>query len=486
MSRILRAAAVSALALALIVTPATIVLGRTTAPILSVVSVLHHIDVTRYDGDPYLYLPSGVYLASPDGPFELDVTTEAGMLYIRQVVRTGERIQKFGLLPRDPRTNFSEGLFGFSKLELLDGSGNVLGASASPFCPNNGWPTRVNASGPDRPTYPFFCGGPLTKSTVWGIDRGWAVPAFSSMLDPGVPDGDYTLRFSVTDRYVRALHLDPAATTVTVGITIDTYVPPPCDPEPCPLPHGGARAARAARAAADSRVPQASDRSAPAIDTDARGLPDLAALPAHSMMTEHTDDGHDRLDFGATIWNAGTGPLVIEGFRNNDQPVMQATQFIYDRGRRVGSAPAGAFEYDPQPGHEHWHYFGIANYDLLTGGGGVVESDKRSFCLAPTDAIDLVAPGAEWLPDRFGLGSACGGADAIWLREVLPAGWGDTYIQSLPGQSFDITTVPNGRYVVRVTADPTHQLREQRYNNNVANVTVELGGTPGDRTVEIV
>ena len=83
-------------------------------------------------------------------------------------------------------------------------------------------------------------------------------------------------------------------------------------------------------------------------------------------------------------------------------------------------------------------------------------SEKQSFCLAPTDPIDLRLPTAEWSPSWFGgggLSTACGGSDAIWIREVLPVGWGDTYFQFVAGQSFDITHLPNGRYYVQVHSE---------------------------------
>jgi hypothetical protein len=163
---------------------------------------------------------------------------------------------------------------------------------------------------------------------------------------------------------------------------------------------------------------------------------------------------------------------------------MAATQFIYQDGKPASSQPIGRFEFDTRPGHDHWHMEDIAQYDLLDGAGNrTVLSEKQSFCLAPTDPIDLLKPGADWQPDRTGLWSACAGAGSIWLREVLPAGWGDTYFQNLAGQSFDITTVPNGRYQVRVTTNPGHRILEPSYTNNSSLVPVTLGGKPGDRTV---
>ncbi len=117
--------------------------------------------------------------------------------------------------------------------------------------------------------------------------------------------------------------------------------------------------------------------------------------------------------------------------------------------------------YDARPGHQHWHFEQFARYSLLAKDQTqIVRSEKTGFCLAPTDAIDLTAPGAEWNPYSIGLGTACGGRGSLWTREVLPAGWGDTYFQGLPGQSFDITYLPNGTYYIAVQANPDGLLTE--------------------------
>jgi hypothetical protein len=134
-------------------------------------------------------------------------------------------------------------------------------------------------------------------------------------------------------------------------------------------------------------------------------------------------------------------------------------------------------EYDSRPGHEHWHFQDFAQYSLLDSTGKlVVLSEKEAFCLAPTDAIDLTADGANWLPSAIGLGTACGSSSAIWVRETLDAGWGDTYFQYLPGQSFDITNLPNGRYFIRVQANPFGNLYERDSTNNVVDRKVSIRG----------
>ena len=67
----------------------------------------------------------------------------------------------------------------------------------------------------------------------------------------------------------------------------------------------------------------------------------------------------------------------------------------------------------------------------------------------------------------------------------MPAGWGDTYLQSIAGQAFDISTVPDGAYYIEITANPQHILYESNTRNDVALRKVILGGTPGQRTVRV-
>lgn len=197
--------------------------------------------------------------------------------------------------------------------------------------------------------------------------------------------------------------------------------------------------------------------------------------------------GHEYLSFSATVWNAGPGPLVVDGFRKPGASIMQAYQSFYDPdGGRHSYAPTGSMAYDPRPGHEHWHFLDFATYQLRTKSGRTVRSQKEAFCLAPTDAIDLLVTDAQWQPASTGLSTACGSVSALGIRETLEAGWGDTYGQYLPGQAFDITNLPNGTYKVEVIANPMGALYESDTENNLATRTIVLGGKKGDRTVRAI
>ena len=108
------------------------------------------------------------------------------------------------------------------------------------------------------------------------------------------------------------------------------------------------------------------------------------------------------LTFGANVWVSGNGPLVVEGFRLEGERVMDAYQYFWEDGAPVGRTRVG--EMEPRRGHDHWHFRQFAAYQLLAEDRTtVVKSSKESFCLVPTDAIDLTLPAAELRPGNVGL-----------------------------------------------------------------------------------
>jgi hypothetical protein len=80
---------------------------------------------------------------------------------------------------------------------------------------------------------------------------------------------------------------------------------------------------------------------------------------------------------------------------------------------------------------------------------------------------------------------AFGDPDALWIREVLPVGWGDTYSQWVAGQAFDISAVPNGTYYIRIVANPGGGLIEAASDNNTSYRQLVLGGDAGARSVDV-
>jgi hypothetical protein len=219
---------------------------------------------------------------------------------------------------------------------------------------------------------------------------------------------------------------------------------------------------------------------------DPSTLPDLVALPAYRMDTL-SRKGRDYLNFFSTEWNEGPGTFVIEGFRGQDEDSMDAFQYFVDRnGVATGRAGIGELEYHRGGGHNHWHFEEFTRYSLLDASKTqVLVSGKRSWCLVNTDAIDLSVPNARWLAYGQDLETSCGGPGALWIREVLDVGWGDTYAQFLQGQGFNITNLPNGTYYVRVHVNPTGSILESDDGNNIEDRLVKLKGRPGHRRVVV-
>jgi hypothetical protein len=366
------------------------------------------------------------------------------------------------------------GLKDFFRFVVTDDAGDVVLSRQQTFCPDASdfARARVNDGGPPTPTYPEQCGGQwFTRGEVWGIDRGWATPAFGFGTSARLRDGNFHVTVSIEPRYAQAFDIPSNDTSATVGLTVTTYhCPNPCFPPPAGNHHlaGGPPAA----------VPIVHH-------PDPSTVPDLAVLPAYRISTG-VDGAKDILSFSATVGDEGPAPLDLEGFRQPGSDTMVAYEYFSRDGKVVGRARAGTFEFDTRPGHDHWHIEQFAQYSLLDATKQLaVRSHKQSFCLVPTDAIDMTAPGAEWQPFQVGLGSACGGDSAIWIRETIPTGWGDTYTQSVAGQAFDITNVPNGTFYIEVEANPTGVLHERNLHNDVVLRRVILGGTPGVRTVKV-
>lgn len=451
----------------------------------------------------------GLWIAAAGGAFQIDVQRpNYGPWAAAQVdAATGAPLRPVPMSTVNP----SRGLTRFLSVRYVDARGRVRARQTLTFCPSGG-DARVDDTGPVSPSYPGCFGGfglggfPFVRGLVWGIGAGWAVSAASGgygfppgalVLPPpclpkrvlrgglALEPGHYTVIAAITTAYRRLFAIPAAQASATVRLTI-TPSPtrkgrgPGCGRRVVGLPASDGPAAAAGRLAA-----------ATITDPDPATMPNLVALPAWQIRTRRA--GHrDLLTFNATIWNAGPAPFTIEGYRRGGSDVMDAYEYFFDStGNVVGRAPAGSMIYDNRAGHHHWHISQLAAYDLVGPSGVAVRSHKQSFCIAPSNAVDLTVPGAVYNPNAFGGlgfgGSVCDLFDpaAIWLREQLPAGWGDTYLQRVAGQAFDITRVPNGTYRVQVRVNPLGLLTETSTADDLATRVVRLSGRRGARTVSV-
>ncbi|WP_405734237.1 lysyl oxidase family protein [Streptomyces sp. NBC_00028] len=548
-SRARRVALAAAAALTVVVTGAGAAPGAGAAqaatpgkPKLKLIAASNAVTLDRWEGEPGVYLDLGTYVTVDNAPLEFQVKRKSykDPVVAQQILRDAKG-KKIGskALPAGLVKDFS-GLPGFLEVSIKNAQGQEVSKPKGTFCPNNA-SGRLRPDAPATSHYPESCPtNPFTLGSVWGVEKGWAANSSTVDYDKPVdlPAGEYTAKVSVAKKYRDAFGIpnDQRTIKVTVrqisdggggggagrgmsaqhgghdmagmsgmaGHSMAHHYGPRGADEPTPGALSHALEDRGlAHHLGDGAGHTDGSRIAPALKPNSKrptgraGVasnvpkPDLRSLPAWDIAITDGEDGDvagkDYLAFSANVWNAGPAPLVVDGFRKPGADLMDAYQYFYDaKGKQIGYAPTGTMEWDPRVGHEHWHFTDFASYRLLSADKqDIVKSGKEAFCLANTDAIDYTVKNANFKPYNTDLSTACGQQNSISVREVLDVGSGDTYTQYRPGQSFDVTDLPNGTYYIEVIANPEKRLQETNLKNNVALRKVVLGGTPGARTVQV-
>ena len=448
-------------------------------PVVKLIVAQNNITLPSFRGR--VFLDPGVYVGSLGSALQFDVqrASYTKPITLTQVIHRPGGGTTTRSLPSRLLDGFN-GLRDFLRLSVANTAGTVVASTRPLFCLNAGPQRAVPDSARTNPYPPGCAFDPFPKSLVMGLPRGWAADpvGFSFSFPPPtvrLAPGKYTVTATITPQYVRLLHITAADATASVKLTV--------------VKGRGCCAAAApktapARAKALAPLPRVPSLASP----PAAALPDLVPLPSWGIGAFHDRrSGRDLLAFGATVWVGGNSPLDVEGFRSNGSLVMKAYQYFWRNGHVVGRARAGTMGFHAKKGHNHWHFEQFARYQLLDSAKNLaVASHKVGFCIAPTDPVNLLAPHATWQPPSIGFSDfTCGSPTALWVQEMMPVGWGDTYFQFAAGQAFDITSVPNGTYYIEVIANPQHVLYESNTRNDVSLRKVILGGTPGQRTVKV-
>jgi glucose/arabinose dehydrogenase len=95
-------------------------------------------------------------------------------------------------------------------------------------------------------------------------------------------------------------------------------------------------------------------------------------------------------------------------------------------------------------------------------------SGKTTYCLHDVFRLDSPPPGSPLTPGYPGCDAKVQG---------ISAGWVDVYDMSLAGQQVDIEGLPDGRYLIKSTADPADLVLERDETNNSATAVIEIKGT---------
>jgi hypothetical protein len=497
--------------------------AATDPPALAFVAATTNVTAQRYVGDGFTYFDFdlGVNMIAGKNPFELRVTRKsyADPIVAQQIViKNGKKTAV--TLPAGMVTGFG-GLKDFTSISIKDAAGAAVKDYTTDFCPNTYNSARTRPDAPAQSPYPTGCNGaynPFTLGAVMGIQAGWnaTTSSFPASADPfggggdfDLPAGNYAVTVKLNPKYRDYFKVPAASATVQLNLTVVDVIEGNAAARA-----KSAKLAQAPAAVADEHSAHAGQgdsskqvssylpgfrppakRPATLAATPKTGpRPDLRALPAWGITVEPGQnettgepDGKWYVNFGATVWNAGTSPLLVDGFRRTGTELMDAYQYFFDaKGNQVGSVPAGTMQWDNREGHKHWHFTDFAQYNLLGADKKLaVRSGKEAFCLANTDAVDYTIPNAKWRPENTDLSTSCGGNTAVAVREVLDIGNGDTYSQARPGQSFEITDLPNGTYYIQVLANPVNKLAEVSTTNNSSLRQIILGGTPEERTLTV-
>jgi hypothetical protein len=464
------------LILAATLLPTTIAGAAPVPPRLRLRFASSELDVYRSSRTGVVSLELPVYLAASEAPFDLRVRRDSydDPLRIFQALHDGDDVT-LTELPADVLDGW-DGLADLFRVRVYSQDDRLLRSLTASICPAGYEQQRLDDSASYAPTYPYGCQSwPFSLGSVWGIDQGWAAqPIWTSRVRTKLAEGTYRAVVSITPRYRELFGIARDDAIAEVSIEVGRFG--------CRFCAGTADGEdRTVRADEQRRV-----TAAPIVnDPDPLTTPDLVALPAFEIGIERRRD-RDFLHFAANVWNRGPASLVVEGFRQEGEDVMDAYQYFIDDGTIVGRSQVGTFVFDERDGHHHWHFLQFARYRLLDESlEHVVRSRKQSFCLFATDAVDLTVDGAVWREDAFG-STQCGWEESLWIREVLPTAWGDTYFQYVPGQSFEITDVPNGTYWIEVRANPQGLLFDRDPSNDAELREIVLGGEPGRRTVTVL
>jgi hypothetical protein len=441
-------------------------------PVIKLIAAQHTITAPRFGNQ--VFVNPGVWVASLGAPLQLDV----GRANYTHPVTITQVISQPGLPPQTRALPASvldgwNGLKNFISLTIKNKAGRVVATTKMTLCPDSYDTERARPDSPPTSPYPQQCGAsdPFQLGTVWGIQQGWAVSGAQFGRTYKLALGTYHVTESIAPAYTQLFGISPANATATVVMNVVKA-------------SGGGFAP-----VGGTRRPAAALAKLPAVPVLANppqsALPDLVPLPAWRIRASKAA-GRDLISFAATVWVGGNGQLDVQGFRSNSSPVMPAYQYFWQDGQVIGRARAGTMGFDSKQGHDHWHFEQFAAYRLLGSNGKLVlRSQKTGFCIAPTDAVDLLLPSATWQPSFIGFSGQCGSPSALWVRESMPVGWGDTYLQSVAGQAFDITNLRNGTYYIQVIANPQHVLHETTTANDVTVRKVIISGTKGHRHVTV-
>ena len=457
-------------------------------PQLRLIAAQKEIEVGKYGKGP-VYFDPGIWLASFRSAFQLNVS-RAGYRSpetAEQVIRTPG-----GTLTRPVPSALLDGWSGlrhFLYVTIRTTKGQFITGRGLPFCPDSYELAKATVASANTSPYPQQCAGgdPFALGEVWGLSRGWAADAYGYQGYRLLAGNTYRFTETIGARYAGLFGISPRDATVTVKVKV---VPGSQCKQQCQfgrtaaLPAQFTRGQHPARSSPQTGTSRSRLPAARILTQAPRNAePDLIPTPAWQISVSNTKAKESYVDFASTVWIGGNAPLDVEGFRVPGTGRMTAYQYFYRNGKAIGRMRAGTMGFAR---YNAWHFQQFAQYLLLNSRKHVVvRSRKVGFCIAPTDSVDMLLRHATWQPSYTGIFGNCGNPSALWVQEQLPLGWGDTYVQTVPYQSFEVTDLPDGTYYIEIVANPEHLLHETSTTNDVSLRKIIISGKAGHRRVRV-
>jgi Lysyl oxidase len=216
-------------------------------------------------------------------------------------------------------------------------------------------------------------------------------------------------------------------------------------------------------------------------------LPDLGMARFTKIYIDTTTmPGHSLLRYTATLVNVGAGPLQFTGTRTDTStPTMSVTQRIFNSDGTYSDVATPLTMIYAGDGHNHWHTQDIETGQLarLDNGTAVGRLAKHGFCFSDTLGYNLTLPGAPQAKVYTPAGCSPNNPAALTTTMGLSIGWGDRYGAATNLQWIDITGLPDGKYQLTATADPTSGAVESNYTNNTVYANLLITGGASSLTV---
>jgi hypothetical protein len=201
-----------------------------------------------------------------------------------------------------------------------------------------------------------------------------------------------------------------------------------------------------------------------------------------------TVDGGWAIQFSSVLVNIGDGDFILRAKRDPGSGRWAVDQVVpySESGAEVVPSPARLVW--GGDGHEHWHIARVATNRLyrLDDHGQPITShswadSKVGFCF-----YDFIRHKKNGVPEAHYGSRSCGTEGDRYIGMGLSVGWGDVYALNLPGQSIDVTRLPDGRYRLVADTDEPGWFRETNVDDNATWVDIELTTRDRARFADVI